>query len=248
MSALTRSEPWQALKAHQKTLAPAHLRELFAADPQRFEKYSLEACGILLDYSKNRITQETLALLLDLARHAGLEGWRRKMFDGEKINVTEGRAVLHTALRNRSRRPVPVEGKDVMPDVRRVLGKMREFSESVRNGGWRGHTGKPITDIVNIGIGGSDLGPAMVCQALAPYGKPGLNAHFVSNVDATQLAETLQRLDPESTLFIIASKTFTTQETMTNAASARDWLLRAAHGEKAVARNFAAVSTNSEEV
>ena len=248
MSALTRSKPWQALKAHQKSLAPAHLRELFAADPQRFEKYSLEACGILLDYSKNRITEETLALLTDLARHADLAGWRRKMFDGEKINATEGRAVLHTALRNRSRRPVPVEGKDVMPDVRRVLGKMREFSDSVRNGGWRGHTGKPITDIVNIGIGGSDLGPAMVCQALAPYAKSGLNAHFVSNVDATQLAETLQRLDPESTLFIIASKTFTTQETMTNAASARDWLLRAAHGEKAVARHFAAVSTNAQEV
>ena len=248
MSALTRSKPWQALKAHQKTLSSTHLRELFASDPKRFGKFSLEACGILLDYSKNRINTETMSLLAALAREVGVEGWRGKMFGGEKINFTENRAALHTALRNRSNRPVMVDGHDVMPEVRRVLGKMREFSESVRSGLWKGHSGKPITDIVNIGIGGSDLGPAMACLALAPYGKPGLNAHFVSNVDGTQVAETLKRLDPETTLFIVASKTFTTQETMTNAASARDWLLRTAQSEAAVARHFVAVSTNAQAV
>ena len=248
MSALTRSPAWAALKAHQKTLAKTHLRELFAADPQRFDKFSLEACGILLDYSKNRITADTLTLLTDLARQADVEGWRDRMLDGARINFTEGRAVLHTALRNRSTRPVRVDGQDVMPEVRRVLGKMRGFADLVRSGQWKGHTGKPISDIVNIGIGGSDLGPAMACQALAPYGKPGLSAHFVSNVDGTQLAETLKRLNPETTLFIVASKTFTTQETMTNATSARAWLLRAARDEKAVARHFVAVSTNAREV
>ncbi|MCE5180385.1 MAG: glucose-6-phosphate isomerase [Betaproteobacteria bacterium] len=248
MSALTRSKPWQALKVHQQALAPAHLREQFAADPKRSDKFSLEACGLLLDYSKNRINTETMTLLAALAREVDVEGWRGKMFGGEKINFTEGRAVLHTALRNRSSRPVMVDGLDVMPEVRRVLGKMREFSDSVRAGRWKGHTGKPITDIVNIGIGGSDLGPAMACLALAPYAQPGLNAHFVSNVDATQLAETLKRLDPATTLFIVASKTFTTQETMTNAASARDWLLRSARDEAAVARHFVAVSTNTQAV
>ena len=245
MSALTRSKPWQALKAHQKSLVSTSMRELFAADPKRFEKFSLEACGILFDYSKNRITADTMTLLAALARKVDIEGWREKMLVGDKINFTEGRAVLHTALRNRSNRPVMADGHDVMPEVRRVLGKMREFSESVRSGQWKGHTGKPITDIVNIGIGGSDLGPAMACLALAPYGKPGLHAHFVSNIDGTQLAETLKRLDPATTLFIVASKTFTTQETMTNAASARAWLLRSAGDETAVARHFVAVSTNT---
>ena len=245
MSSLTRSKPWQALKAHQKTLASTSLRELFAADPKRFDKFSLEACGFLLDYSKNRIDSETMTLLAALARKVDVEGWREKMFVGDTINFTENRSVLHTALRNRSSRPVMVDGHDIMPEVRRVLGKMREFTESVRSGHWKGHTGKAITDIVNIGIGGSDLGPAMACLALAPYGKPGLHAHFVSNIDGTQLAETLKRLDPATTLFIVASKTFTTQETMTNAASARAWLLRSAGDEAAVARHFVAVSTNT---
>jgi len=245
MSTLTRSKPWQALKTHQKTLASTSMRELFAADPRRFDKFSLEACGILFDYSKNRINADTMTLLAALARKVDVEGWREKMFVGDKINFTENRSVLHTALRNRSSRPVMADGHDVMPEVRRVLDKMREFSESVRSGHWKGYTGKPITDIVNIGIGGSDLGPAMACLALAPYGKPGLHAHFVSNIDGTQLAETLKQLDPATTLFIVASKTFTTQETMTNAASARAWLLRSASDEAAVARHFVAVSTNT---
>ncbi|MDD5242368.1 MAG: glucose-6-phosphate isomerase [Sulfuricella sp.] len=248
MSALTRSPAWTALKAHQKTLSATHLRELFVSDPQRFDRFSLEACGILLDYSKNRINAETIKLLMTLAQDANVKGWRERMFSGDKINSTEGRAVLHTALRNRSNRPVMVDGQDVMPEVRHVLARMREFSESVRAGQWKGYTGKAISDIVNIGIGGSDLGPAMACQALAPYGKPGLNAHFVSNIDGTQIAETLKRLNPETTLFIVASKTFTTQETMTNAASARAWLLRSAHSETAVAKHFVAVSTNARAV
>jgi glucose-6-phosphate isomerase len=248
MSALTRSPSWLALEAHQKSLAAIHLRDLFNDDPARFDKFSLEAAGILLDYSKNRITGETCALLENLARQADLEGWRDKMFSGEKINFTERRAVLHSALRNRSNRPVQVDGKDVMPAVRGVLAHMRDFSERVRSGEWRGYTGKPITDVVNIGIGGSDLGPAMACEALKPYGQPGLTMHFVSNIDGTHLAETLKRLDPETALFIVASKTFTTQETMTNAQSARAWFLERARDEAAIAGHFVAVSTNAKAV
>ncbi len=248
MSALTCSSSWLALEAHQKSLATTHLRGLFAADPTRFEEFSSEACGILLDYSKNLITAETRRLLLDLARHAELEDWRDKMFSGEKINFTEQRAVLHTALRNRSERPVVVDGQDVMPGVRRVLAHIREFSERLHSGAWRGYTGKPITDVVNIGIGGSDLGPAMVCEALKPYGQPGLTMHFVSNIDGTHLAETLRQIDPETALFIIASKTFTTQETMTNAHSARTWFLAQGAGEAAIAQHFVAVSTNAKAV
>jgi glucose-6-phosphate isomerase len=248
MSALTRSKTWADLNAHSKAMSRVHMRDLFAADARRFDKFSLRHQGILLDYSKNLITEETLALLLNLAREADLEGWIGKMFGGEKINFTENRAVLHTALRNRSGRPVLVDGADVMPGIQGVLAHMRDFSDSVRGGRWLGYTGKPITDIVNIGIGGSDLGPAMVCAALAPYGKPGLNAHFVSNIDGTHLAETLKRLDPETALFVIASKTFTTQETLTNARSARAWFLRHAGNESAIARHFVAVSTNAQEV
>jgi len=248
MSTLTRSPAWLALEAHQKSVAAMRLRDLFAADPGRFERFSLEACGLLLDYSKNLITEETRELLLGLARHADVEGWREKMFGGEKINFTERRAVLHTALRNRSMRPVLVDGHDVMPEVRRVLAQMRDFTERVRSGAWRGHTGKPISDVVNIGIGGSDLGPAMVCEALKPYGKPGLTMHFVSNIDGTHLAETLKRIDPETALFIVASKTFTTQETMTNAHSARDWFLAHGADEAAIAQHFVAVSTNAQAV
>jgi len=248
MSTLTHSAHWLALQAHQKSLATTHLRDLFAADPARFEQFSGEACGILLDYSKNLITAETRTLLLDLARQADLEAWRDKMFCGEKINFTEQRAVLHTALRNRSARPVLVDGQDVMPGVRRVLAHMRDFTERLHSGAWRGHTGKAITDVVNIGIGGSDLGPAMVCEALKPYAQPGLTMHFVSNIDGTHLAETLRRLDPETALFIVASKTFTTQETMTNAHSARAWFLAHGADEAAIARHFVAVSTNAKAV
>lgn len=248
MSKLTRSPSWQALEEHQKSLSRQHLRELFRDDEQRFARFSLKQGEILLDYSKNLITAETLSLLMQLAREVKLADWIEKMFAGEAINFTEGRAVLHTALRNRSNKPLLLDGKDVMPDVKRVLAHMREFSERVRNGTWLGYSGKRITDIVNIGIGGSDLGPVMVTEALKHYEKPGLNVHFVSNVDGTHIAETLKRLDPESTLFVVASKTFTTQETLTNARTAREWLLRAAQDEAAIAKHFVAVSTNAGEV
>lgn len=245
MSALTRLPSWQALKQHQREIAPLHMRDLFQQDAQRFARFSLDQGDFLLDYSKNLITEKTFALLMQLARETQLSLWTEKMFAGEAINFTEGRAVLHTALRNRSGRPVLVEGKDVMPDVKRVLAHMREFSEQVRSGQWLGYSGKTITDIVNIGIGGSDLGPVMVTEALKHYEKPGLSVHFVSNVDGTHLAETLKRIAPETTLFVIASKTFTTQETLTNARSARAWFLRAAGDEGSIARHFVAVSTNA---
>jgi len=245
MPKLTASPAWQALAAHQKTIAPLHMRELFANDPQRFAKFSLAFDGILLDYSKNRITDETMALLFRLAQQADVRGWMEKMFSGEKINFTENRAVLHTALRGKQ--PVLVDGVDVMPGVRRALAHMREFSEAVRSGEWPGYSGKKITDVVNIGIGGSDLGPAMATEALKPYcGTP--RVHFVSNVDAAQLAITLQELSPQTTLFIIASKTFTTQETLVNAHSARAWFLVQAREHAHVARHFVALSTNAAEV
>jgi glucose-6-phosphate isomerase len=236
------------LQEHQWEIARLHLRDLFAADPQRFERYSLRLDDILFDYSKNRITDTTLGHLFDLARQAGLAEKIEAMFQGEKINLTENRAVLHVALRNRSNRPILVDGVDVMPDVNRVLHKMRHFSEAVRSQEWRGYTGKPITDVVNIGIGGSDLGPKMVAKALTPYARPGLNVHFVSNVDASDLVETVKNLDRETTLFILASKTFTTQETMSNALSAREWFLAAGQGKDAIAKHFVAVSTNAEKV
>lgn len=249
MSTLTSSPAWRALLAHHQTMTGVHMRDLFAADPQRFATMSCEACGVFVDYSKHRATGETIRLLLALAKQADVEGWRDKMFAGAKINATEGRAVLHVALRNRGNRPIVVDGKDVMPEVNRVLGKMRELSERVRSGAWKGHTGKSITDIVNIGIGGSDLGPVMVTEALRPYWKPGLSVHFVSNVDGTHIAETLRRVDPERTLFIIASKTFTTQETLTNAKTARAWLLdKLGANHDAVAKHFVALSTNAKEV
>ena len=220
------------------------MRQMFRDDPARFGKFSLRLGDLLLDYSKNRISDETVTLLLALAEQAGLSAAIERMFGGEKINFTERRAALHTALRNRSGRPVQAGGKDVMFDVCRVLEQMRRFSEAVRSGGHRGHTGKRITDIVNIGIGGSDLGPQMACEALRPYGSESLRAHFVSNVDGTHLAETLKGLDAETTLFIVSSKTFTTQETLTNARSARTWLVEKLCDESAVANHFAAVSTN----
>jgi glucose-6-phosphate isomerase len=245
MSKLTSSAAWQALIAHHKIIESRQMRQMFLEDASRFETFSIKSGSLLLDYSKNRIDLETRNLLVDLARHAGLPAAIEHMFSGDKINITEQRAVLHTALRNRSESKVFVDGKDVMPDVRRVLETMREFSDSVRSARHTGQTGRAITDIVNIGIGGSDLGPLMVCEALKPYGSQNLRAHFVSNVDATHLVETLKTLDAETTLFIVSSKTFTTQETLTNARTARAWLTDKL-GDAAVARHFAAVSTNLE--
>ena len=239
---------WQTLVEHQREIAHLHMRDLFAADPARFERFSLHFDDILFDYSKNRITARTMALLMDLARQSDLGQRIEAMFNGDKINSTEGRAVLHTALRNRSNTAVYVDGQDVMPEVNRVLDKMREFSSAVRSGEWKGYTGKAITDIVNIGIGGSDLGPKMVCEALKPYARPDLRVHFVSNVDSSDLVETLRLVNPETVLFLVASKTFATQETMANAHSARNWFLRAAQDEAAVAKHFAAMSTNTEAV
>jgi len=247
MASLTRSPAWKALKAHHKELSGVHMRELFAQDPKRFEKFSLRLGDLLLDYSKNIVTEQTMRLLFDLARETGVREHAARMFEGERINFTEGRAVLHVALRNRGNRPIKVDGRDVMPKVNKVLGHMREFSERVRSGAWKGYTGKAITDIVNIGIGGSDLGPVMATEALKPYAGP-IRAHFVSNIDGTHLSETLKTLSPETTLFIVSSKTFTTQETLTNAHSARTWFLTAAEDHRAIARHFVAVSTNTEEV
>lgn len=244
MSKLTQSAAWKALSTHYATIEPLHMRQLFADDAARFEKFSVKFDSLLLDYSKNRITDETMRLLVELAEQAGLPAYIEHKFSGTRINTTEQRAVLHTALRNRSNRPVYFNGSDVMPDVQRVLGLMRDFSERVRNGSLTGHTGKAFTDIVNIGIGGSDLGPLMVCEALRPYATAGLRAHFVSNVDATQITETLKKLDAETTLFIVSSKTFVTQETLTNARSARDWLTAKLGDPAAVEKHFAAVSTN----
>jgi len=248
MSALTSTPAWQNLQKHFDTQKDAQMRDLFAQDPDRFKKFSLAFEGVLLDFSKNRITSETLKLLYALAVARNVSGWAKKMFSGEKINITEDRAVLHIALRNRSNRPILVDGKDVMPEVNAVLAHMEKFSNAIRSGEWKGYTGKTITDFVNIGIGGSDLGPVMVTEALKPYGRKGPKAHFVSNVDGTHIAETLRTLSPETTLFIVASKTFTTQETLTNAHSARDWLLATAKDEAAVAKHFVALSTNEKEV
>jgi len=256
MPNLTQSPAWQALAQHYLEVCELHMQDLFARDPQRFARFSLrlgDSLGnswgdILFDFSKNRITEETLSLLLSLARQADLAQAIEAMFTGQKINTTENRAVLHVALRNRSNEPIYVDGQDVMPEVNRVLAKMRSFSNAVRSGEWRGYTGKAITHIVNIGIGGSDLGPKMVCEALKPYARPDLHAHFVSNVDSTDLAETLKNLNPETSLFLVASKTFTTQETMTNAHSARRWFLDTAKDESAIAKHFVAMSTNTEAV
>jgi glucose-6-phosphate isomerase len=248
MSLVSLSPAWTALGAHQKQFANLSLRRLFEEDAQRFNRYHLQLGDVVFDFSKNRVNDKTMRLLINLADQAGLSDRIAALFSGEKINLTEKRAVLHVALRNRSNRAIIVDGRDVMPEVNRVLEKMRLFSQEVRDGGWRGYTGKAITDIVNIGIGGSDLGPKMVCTALKPFARPDLHAHFVSNVDSTDLVETLKGLNPETTLFLVASKTFTTQETMTNAQSARDWLLASAQDESAVARHFVAMSTNSEEV
>lgn len=246
MSNLTRSPAWQALSAHQAIISKQTMREMFCADGSRFDKFSLRLDGLLFDYSKNLVSVETLSLLLDLARQAGVNDWITRQFAGEKINTSEHRAVLHTALRTPPGKHVWVDGKDVMPDVHRVLEHIRCFTEAVRSGQAVGHTGKKIRHIVNIGIGGSALGPLMVCEALKPYAAIDLTAHFVSNVDASDIAETLKKLDPETTLFIVSSKTFTTQETLANARTARAWLIEHLGTELAVGKHFAAVSTNLE--
>ncbi|EKS5554753.1 glucose-6-phosphate isomerase [Escherichia coli] len=244
----TQTAAWQALQKHFDEMKGVTIADLFAKDGDRFSKFSATfGDQMLVDYSKNRITEETLAKLQDLAKECDLAGAIKSMFSGEKINRTENRAVLHVALRNRSNTPILVDGKDVMPEVNAVLEKMKTFSEAIISGEWKGYTGKAITDVVNIGIGGSDLGPYMVTEALRPY-KNHLNMHFVSNVDGTHIAEVLKKVNPETTLFLVASKTFTTQETMTNAHSARDWFLKAAGDEKHVAKHFAALSTNAKAV
>ncbi|MBN2576328.1 MAG: glucose-6-phosphate isomerase [Deltaproteobacteria bacterium] len=245
---ITASDIWERLLAHHKAVAPLHMRELFARDPERFAKFSLRLGDLLLDYSKNRITAETMDLLRALAREAGVESMRDKMFAGETINSTEKRAVLHVALRNLSSRPTCVGGKDVMPEVRAALNHMSAFCESVRSGAWTGYTKKPMRAVVNLGIGGSDLGPAMVSEALRPYRRDDLDLYFVSNVDGSHIAEALKRVDPETTLFLIASKTFKTQETMANAHSAREWFLKQAKNKKHIAKHFVAISTNKPEV
>jgi len=249
MSHLTNSPEWLALKAHQKDVNPLHIRDLFAANPTRFNTYSTSFDDLLFDYSKNRITEDTLPLLFKLASASQLKAHISDMFAGKRINKTENRAVLHTALRNRSNTPVYVDDVDVMPQINHALQKMRDFCSSVHSGEWTGYTGKRITNIVNIGIGGSDLGPKMVTKALTPYAIEGMSVHFVSNIDQADLVETLNQVPPETTLFLVASKTFSTHETMTNASSARSWLLKHANNDKsAVAKHFVALSTHKTNV
>ena len=245
---LTSRPAWAALQAHHADVAGTHLRDLFGTDPARGERFTAEACGIYLDYSKNRITEETLRLLLQLAEESDLRGRIDAMFAGEKINITEDRAVLHVALRAPSNANIQVDGVNVVPAVHEVLGRMAEFADKIRAGRWLGHTGKPIANIVNIGIGGSDLGPVMAYEALRHYSQRELTFRFVSNVDGTDFAEATHDLDPAETLFIVSSKTFTTLETMTNATTARDWTLAALKDDSAIAKHFAAVSTNAKAV
>jgi len=244
----TTTKSWQNLRRHYEKTKNLHMRALFAEDPRRFDKFSIRFNDLLVDYSKNRITQETLKVLIALAEECELKKAIENIFSGAKINETENRAVLHIALRNRASNPIVVDGQDVMPEVNAVLDQMEDFSSRVISRDWQGYTGKKISDIVNIGIGGSDLGPLMVTEALRPYAKKGLRVHYVSNIDGTHLTETLKQLNPETTLFMIASKTFTTQETMTNAFSAREWFLETAKDPLHVARHFVAISTNAEAV
>jgi len=244
----TKTQAWRKLEAHYEKMQGKHLKKLFEKDSERFKKFSISFDDILVDYSKNLITEKTKALLVSLAEECQVKESIALMFSGDLINETEKRAVLHTALRNRSNTSVIVDGKDVMPDVNAVLAQMKEFSDKVSAGKWKGYSGQPVTDIVNIGIGGSDLGPVMVTEALRPYWKPNIKVHFVSNVDGTHIAETLKKVKPETTLFMIASKTFTTQETMANAKTAREWFLQAATEEKYIAKHFVAISTNEKAV
>ena len=243
-----KTESWKKLKEHHRKMKKIRMADLFRLDRQRFSRFSISFDDFLVDYSKNILTRETVRLLLGLARECRVKEAIKRMFTGEEINETERRAVLHVALRNRSNTPTAVNGRDVMPEVNAVLGQMKRFSEAVISGEWKGYTGRPITDVVNIGIGGSDLGPAMVTEALKPYWKPGLRPHFVSNIDGTHISETLKKLSPETALFVIASKTFTTQETMTNARTARKWFLESAERDAWVKHHFVAISTNEGEV
>src|SRR6266511_4768277 len=239
---------WKGLEAHAEDMRQTHLRDLFAQDPKRGERLTVEALGLYLDYSKNRITDETIGLLLDLAAESGLRARIDAMFSGEKINVTEGRAVLHVALRAPKGETIEVDGENVVPKVHDVLDRMADFAERVRSGAWKGHTGKRIRNVVNIGIGGSDLGPVMAYEALRAYSDRTMTFRFVSNVDGTDIAEATRDLDPEETLFVVSSKTFTTLETLTNARSAREWALARLGDEAAIAKHFVAVSTNEQEV
>lgn len=247
MSNLTNSPSWLALEEHFNKVQNIHLKDLFK-DDNRFNEFSVGLNDILLDFSKNRITSETFKLLVGLAKETGVEVGIKAMFSGDEINNTEKRSVLHTALRNRSNTPVIVNGKDIMPQINEVLNQMRLFTKKVRSGEWKGFSGKSITDVVNIGIGGSDLGPLMVSEALRPYGGDQLKVHFVSNIDGSHISETLKHINQETTLFVIASKTFTTQETLTNATSAKDWFLQSTANEMDVAKHFVALSTNTEGV
>ena len=247
-TSLADSAPWKKLNQLQENLSQNHMRDLFAAEPKRFSRYSVDNCGILFDYSKNLISEEVMEALFELARDCELQAKVAAMFNGDTINTSEERSVLHTALRNRGPASVYVKGDDVMPDVLAVLQSMRVFSDRVRGGDWKGYSGKRIHDVVNIGIGGSDLGPYMATEALAPYVHEGMNFHYVSNVDGSHIAQTLKLLDPETTLFIIASKTFTTQETLANAHAARSWFLDKTGDEQAIAKHFVAVSTNQQAV
>ncbi len=244
----TETPAWKALQQHYQQIEPQHMRTMFEDDPGRFEKFTLRFESTLLDFSKNRITEETMKLLRQLAADTQVKEATEAMFGGEKINRTEDRSVLHIALRNRANASIKVDGQDVMPEVNEVLDRMKTFSEQIISGDWKGYSGQAISDIVNIGIGGSDLGPVMVTEALKPYQKEHISVHYVSNVDGTHISETLKHLNPETTLFIIASKTFTTQETMTNATTARDWFLKAAQDEAAVKKHFVALSTNQKAV
>ena len=246
---LAKRKAWSALKVHYRKIGERHLRDLFEDDPERAEKFTVEAVGISFDYSKNRITEKTLRLLLELAEESGLRERIDAMFRGDKINITENRAVLHVALRAPKDATIVVDGKNVVPEVHAVLDKMSNFSNRVRSGSWTGHTGKRIRNVINVGIGGSDLGPVMAYEALKHYSERSMTFRFVSNVDGTDFAEAVVDLDPSETLFIVSSKTFTTLETMTNAHTAREWTLKAFGGdEKAVAKHFVAVSTNAAEV
>ncbi|MEF3192647.1 MAG: glucose-6-phosphate isomerase, partial [Halothiobacillaceae bacterium] len=248
MTRPTQRNAWQALEKHYAMMRKVRMRDLFNNDPQRFERFSLQVGELFLDYSKNIVIDKTMNKLMDLARASKVEDWRAKMFAGEKINFTENRAVLHIALRNRANTPILVDGEDVMPKVNAVLERMKRFSTAIREGQWLGYTGKRITDVVNLGVGGSDLGPKMVCEALESYARPDLRVHFVSNVAPSDIVSTLKKVDPETTLFIISSKTFSTQETLTNAHTARRWFLEKAKDEQHVARHFVAVSTHAEAV
>ena len=248
MAEITKTPEWRSLENHFKKIKNLHMKDFFQNDTKRFENNHILFDDFLFDYSKNRITEETKKLLISLAESADIENWRKRLFSGEKINFTENRSALHIALRNRSNNPIMIDGKDVMPLVNDELSKIGKLSEEVRNGSWKGYSGKKITSIVNIGIGGSDLGPSMVCEALKPFGSKEITPHFVSNVDAADLSQVLDVCDPETTLFIIASKTFTTQETMTNAFSARDWFINKAKKNEFIENHFVAISSNSDAV